>query len=391
MPVFNVANWVRENSSSTGTGPLTLTGAVGNNPTFLEVFGVGVTSKINYSILDNDVEVEAGQGSYDGGTNVFTRGPLATWNGIAYNVSAPPPINLAGPVQLRITLNAAQYASIVEEAPSDDNYKMRRNEAWTNVPLAFSAQWTFDNVTTEADPGLGDLRLNTGAFATTTELYVSHETLGGLDLNIFLEKVAVEEPILLHRSSDVDRIALYSVSAAPVPDVPMPNTLWWKIPVTFADEGTGGFLQNGKAVTINFIGLGSGGGTDWGDIGGVLSDQDDLQGELNNKVNLSRRVDTALPLNGGGALSTNLTLSFAIALLPNKVPASGDYLYIWDNFSQSQHWCTVQQLPVPPEAPFDDFGYLREGYSARTWVRGMRIFEQVAEPTMSIGDSWIPE
>ena len=109
MPVYNAVNWVKENSSSTGTGPLTLTGAVGSGPTLVQALGTGVSNDVPYSLFDNGVKVEAGVGSFNGTTLVFTRGPTTTFVGGNYENVSPTPVNLGGPVILEVTLNAEQY------------------------------------------------------------------------------------------------------------------------------------------------------------------------------------------------------------------------------------------------------------------------------------------
>lgn len=49
----------------------------------------------------------------------------------------------------------------------------------------------------------------------------------------------------------------------------------------------------------------------WGDIGGTLADQTDLQTALSDKVPTSRLINTTSPISGGGNLSGDLTLSLA--------------------------------------------------------------------------------
>lgn len=51
--------------------------------------------------------------------------------------------------------------------------------------------------------------------------------------------------------------------------------------------------------------------TAWGDIGGTLSNQLDLQAALDGKVPASRLISTTSPLSGGGDLSANRTISLA--------------------------------------------------------------------------------
>lgn len=63
-------------------------------------------------------------------------------------------------------------------------------------------------------------------------------------------------------------------------------------------------------------------GAAWGGITGTLSDQIDLQTELDLKVPFSRFINTTSPLNGGGDLSTDLTLGVNLALA-DGIPGTG--------------------------------------------------------------------
>lgn len=69
---------------------------------------------------------------------------------------------------------------------------------------------------------------------------------------------------------------------------------------------------------------------DWGDIGGTLSTQTDLQNALNAKVPTTRNLTTTAPLTGGGDLSANRTLA-----IPQATTAVDGYLSAtdWNNFN----------------------------------------------------------
>lgn len=113
---YNLANWLRQTTASTGIGPLTMGAAVSDpaSITMAQAFGsAGVTPDVVYSIEDNGVEVEAGVGSYDGPSGVFTRGPTATLVGGVYTEGSPALVALVGPVIVRVTLNSVQFQAVL--------------------------------------------------------------------------------------------------------------------------------------------------------------------------------------------------------------------------------------------------------------------------------------
>jgi hypothetical protein len=73
------------------------------------------------------------------------------------------------------------------------------------------------------------------------------------------------------------------------------------------------------------------GGADWGDIGGTLSDQTDLQAALDAKAPTTRAINTGTGLTGGGNLTANRTLALDINGQTEETSAAGgDFILIWD-------------------------------------------------------------
>ena len=109
----NVANWVEETTSTTGTGAVTLGNPVAGQTTFVQAFGTGVTDVL-YSIESGNNR-ESGTGSYNGTTEVLTRTtPVSTLVAGVYDDTSPTPITLTGTSTVRCTYNAESHVKFVE-------------------------------------------------------------------------------------------------------------------------------------------------------------------------------------------------------------------------------------------------------------------------------------
>jgi len=98
-------NWVAETTATTGTGTLTLAGALaGTYAAFSSVFTDG--DDVYYHIFDRGSDnQEAGLGTYSAGT--VTRGPTSTLVSGVYDADSPAAVTLSG--------NAVVYASLTAE------------------------------------------------------------------------------------------------------------------------------------------------------------------------------------------------------------------------------------------------------------------------------------
>ncbi len=143
--------------------------------------------------------------------------------------------------------------------------------------------------------------------------------------------------------------------------------------------------QQGKLVKVNatedglIFGDPSGTTVSWGDITGTLSNQTDLQAELDAKVGDGANVGAGVGLVYRDKTST--TLNF-------KSLAQGSGITITNNADD----ITIEATGGGgiPEAPDDSFGYLREGSTSNTWVRGSRVTVGLTAPTSPAeGDVWI--
>lgn len=107
----NIANWVEEETATTGTGPVTLgTNPVAGFATFQASFGSG-TLDVYYSLESGDNR-ETGIGSFNGTTNVLTRTTvMSTLVSGVYDDASPTAITLSGTSVVRCTFNAAAFES----------------------------------------------------------------------------------------------------------------------------------------------------------------------------------------------------------------------------------------------------------------------------------------
>jgi hypothetical protein len=67
------ANRVQETSSTTGTGTLTLAGAVSGYQSFLTAFGSTAIVQVYYTIWDSSTNWETGRGTYTGSATTLSR------------------------------------------------------------------------------------------------------------------------------------------------------------------------------------------------------------------------------------------------------------------------------------------------------------------------------
>jgi len=118
----DVGNWVGELTTTVGTGPLELGGALSDAySTFAEI---GITD-VWYSIVDGDNR-ESGIGTISGITLTRTTVSATMVNGV-YSGNLPGPITLSGLAEVYSTFNAAAFgvlnAALVRVATMEDNSK----------------------------------------------------------------------------------------------------------------------------------------------------------------------------------------------------------------------------------------------------------------------------
>ena len=132
----------------------------------------------------------------------------------------------------------------------------------TSAVAAVAWKYTFDNSTSMADPGTGDIRLNNATLASVTAIAIDATSAdtGNPDVSDLIASIddgtnsTHEGYIFIRKSGTPATFMAYSVSGAIVD-----NTGWLQIPVTHS--ASGGSLTNGDALYISFSRSGNVGAT----------------------------------------------------------------------------------------------------------------------------------
>jgi hypothetical protein len=96
---------------------------------------------------------------------------------------------------------------------------------------AFTGIWRWTTSTTTAATS-GDVGLNTGAWATATEVHISETNRAGTDVSGALAKIVVGDDLLVQDTAEAANAARYTVSGPPVD-----NGTWRTFPVTVSTQG----------------------------------------------------------------------------------------------------------------------------------------------------------
>ncbi len=133
---FKLADRVRESSATNGVGPVTLTGPYGGFQSFSE--GIGDGNSTFYAI-ENGIQWEVGQGSYDGLSNTLTRDTIfdSSNNGSK--------IDLVGVSIVFVTLPAA-VQSVNNDPSGNIAISGWAGETISNTGIAVSG-WAYDTMT----------------------------------------------------------------------------------------------------------------------------------------------------------------------------------------------------------------------------------------------------
>ncbi|MEH6435783.1 hypothetical protein [Massilia sp. DD77] len=128
-----LANGIKQTTSTTGTGALTLS-AVAGWPTFSAAFGLN--RPLAYTLLDaSGLFLEAGIGYLSGASTLVRAKVTATYSGGVYNDSNPTAINLSGTTTVLATPHAATLESVLPgidpAAPNRYLTSAHRNNATT--------------------------------------------------------------------------------------------------------------------------------------------------------------------------------------------------------------------------------------------------------------------
>lgn len=110
---INVAPWVKETCTTTGTGSLVLSGKVDSFMRFSSALSAG--DEVWYAVLDSNGNRETGRGTFDGINTVSRDTVTATLDSGAYDDTSPTPINLSGTSVVICTLTAAAYEEMLTD------------------------------------------------------------------------------------------------------------------------------------------------------------------------------------------------------------------------------------------------------------------------------------
>lgn len=103
-----IADWVKETTTTTGTGTITLAGAVSGYASFSDVLSDGMV--VRYQIIDaNGTSREAGYGTFTASGTTLTRGATATLVGGTYSLTSTPITLTSGTHTVSIAADASAF------------------------------------------------------------------------------------------------------------------------------------------------------------------------------------------------------------------------------------------------------------------------------------------
>src|SRR5262245_4485390 len=225
--------------------------------------------------------------------------------------------------------------------------------------------WTYKTTTTMADPGSGNLRLNTATPATATAMAISSVSARGTDTTNLLRSLVSGDRVYVQDQTTASNWIRYRLTAAATD-----NTTWFQLAIT-QESGSGTVPGNNNVLLVQFTQAGGGGGgggsgtvtsvsvTTANGVSGTVATAtttpaitltlgaitptsvaatgtvtgSNLSGTNTGDQTLSglggvpttRTISTIAPLAGGGDLSANrtLTVSDFTTSARGTVPASG--------------------------------------------------------------------
>jgi hypothetical protein len=204
----------------------------------------------------------------------------------------------------------ATWGQVTEEAPEDGLHYTRVNGAWQVSPITpvtgLSLQYRFQDDTSATDPGAGNLKVNNLDQLLATELYVNIETRLGANAEVVWENFREDDILAVQETTTQDEFIIYTITGPPVN-----NVGWFTFPVSrLAIDGDGGVDDNAQVVispiknpadrlppngdagqvltkdsstSFDTSWQDAASGAAWGDITGTLSNQTDLQDELDGR------------------------------------------------------------------------------------------------------------
>lgn len=112
--------------------------------------------------------------------------------------------------------------------------------------VALPGVWRYSTITTAADPGSGNFRLNNTTIASATSLFISDESNGGTDFSNILNGLVASDKIYLQNNGDATESMLVTIVS--VTD----NTGFFTITFTVDDTGTAVTWTNNREFVFIF-------------------------------------------------------------------------------------------------------------------------------------------
>lgn len=161
-----------------------------------------------------------------------------------------------------------------------------------------AATFEYDDTTTDADPGSGNLRANTTDFSTITEFYIDYLDSSGTDKQGLLDLGDNGLSLYIEDKGDVNNSALYAIKSS------TDETGYYKLVVELISY-TGVLPANGQEVSLFFSPGGAG-------AGGILP-EDTPEVKTDNYTILAADVGKRIVL--GAATTADKKFDIDVALL----------------------------------------------------------------------------
>lgn len=105
------------------------------------------------------------------------------------------------------------------------------------------SQYTYNDDTSGADPGTGNIAANSSTAPTVTELYISTISGVGTDVRFYMQSTQAGDRILVQQIDDAGKFASYEFTGSAIDEGG-----YWRIPVVSLDSGTG--ILHGKRLHV---------------------------------------------------------------------------------------------------------------------------------------------
>lgn len=135
----------------------------------------------------------------------------------------------------------------VEEAPQDNKEYARSNAGWVELPPdTGSLPYLFDTNNIAADPGVGSVRLNSGAQVDSTEIYLSYtDSFGRNNGSLIKATISVGDRVAIFSTANPDNFSSFDIT------IIADQGAWTQYTVTPSSSG-GTLRSNNDPVTVVF-------------------------------------------------------------------------------------------------------------------------------------------